>query len=60
MVTLDLEESSVKLYSCNRFFIEQYFDEQLQVIKISIAKRSDMLKYLKNITLKDLGYPTVQ
>jgi hypothetical protein len=59
LLTLEMDESSVKLYAWDRFFIEQYFDEQQQVTKICIAHSGEMFKYLKKITLKDLGYPTV-
>jgi len=59
LLTLEMEEFSVKLYTWDRFFIEQYFDEQQQVSGISIAGKNDMIKYLKRISLADLGYPTV-
>ena len=59
LLTMLLEEGSVKLYSWERFFIEQYFDDEQQVTKIKLAGSSDMLKYLKKINLSDLGHPTV-
>ena len=59
LLTLEMEEFNVKLYTWYRFFIEQYFDEELRVAKISIAGNSEMIKYLKKINLADLGYPTV-
>ena len=59
LLTMEIEEYSIKLYAWDRFFIEQYFDSEQQVIKISIAETLDMNKYLKDISLSDLGYPTV-
>jgi hypothetical protein len=56
---MEMEEYSVKLYAWDRFFIEQYFDTEQQVTKINIAESRDMQKYLKNISLSDLGYPRV-
>lgn len=47
---------TVKLYSWDRFFIEQYFDlEQQLITKITIAGQSDLTKYLNDISLADLG-----
>ena len=57
LLTLQMEEFSVKLYTGDRFFIEQYFDEEQRVSRISIAGKNDMIKYLKKINLADLGYP---
>lgn len=59
LLTLDIEECSVKLYTWDRFFIEQYFDEEQQVTKINIVEDDGLVKYLKSISLSDLGYPTV-
>jgi hypothetical protein len=59
LLTIEMDDYSVKLYAWDRFFIEQYSDEHQQVTKINIAGSSDMAKYLKRITLSDLGYPTV-
>lgn len=59
LLTMEMEEYSVKLYAWDRFFIEQYFDTEQQVTKINIAESRDMQKYLKNISLSDLGYPRV-
>jgi hypothetical protein len=59
LLTMEIEENSVKLYAWDRFFIEQYFDTGQQVTKINIADGRDMQRYLKNISLSDLGYPTV-
>ena len=56
LLTLEMEDFSVKLYTWDRFFIEQYFDEEQRVTKICIAGRDDMIKYLKKISLADLGY----
>ena len=59
LLTAEMNENSVKLYTWDRFFIEQYFNSELQVTKIKIAGAADMIKYLKKISLNDLGYPTV-
>lgn len=59
LLTMEADEYSVKLYAWDRFFIEQYLDSEQQVIKINIADLADMHKYLKRISLGDLGYPTV-
>lgn len=59
LLTLYIDVISVKLYAWDRFFIEQYFDEEQQVARINIAESGEMRKYLKSITLKDLGYLTV-
>jgi hypothetical protein len=59
LLTLEMEGFSVKLYTWDRFFIEQYFDEELRVVKICIAGNGEMVKYLKKINLADLGYPPV-
>jgi hypothetical protein len=59
LLTLETEEYSVKLYTWDRFFIEQYFDEEQRVSRISIAGNNEMIKYLKKISLADLEYPTV-
>jgi hypothetical protein len=59
LLTMEVEEYSIKLYTWDRFFIEQFFNSEQQVTKINIAENLDMQKYLKNISLSDLGYPTV-
>lgn len=59
LLTLETDEVSVKLYAWDHFFIEQYFDEEQRVARICIAGKEDMIKYLKTITLADLGFPTV-
>jgi hypothetical protein len=46
---------TVKLYTWDRFFIEEYFDnEQDEITRISIAEEQDMVKYLNLISLPDL------
>jgi hypothetical protein len=48
---------TIKLYTWDRFFIEEYFDnEQDEVTRITIAEHRDMMKYLDCIRLSDLGY----
>ena len=59
LLTLAMDENLVKLYTWDRFFIEQYFNGHQQVTNIKIAGVLDMIKYLKKISLSDLGYPTV-
>lgn len=57
LVTLEMTAFSVELYTWDRFFIEQYFDEMHQVSRISIAGKDDLIKYLDAIDLSDIGYP---
>ena len=57
LLTLQWDDGSVKLYSWDRFFIEQYFDAEQQVTRIQLVWSSGMLKYLRRINLGDLGYP---
>ncbi|HYC84675.1 MAG TPA: hypothetical protein VEB86_05605 [Chryseosolibacter sp.] len=48
---------TVKLYTWDRFFIEEYFDNETEEItRISIAEDVDMEKYLDLISLCDLAY----
>ena len=58
LLTMKMKDYSVKLYTWDRYFIEQYFDVEQQVSKISIAAPVDMEKYLKLIGLSDLGSHT--
>lgn len=46
---------TVKLYSWNRYFIEEYYDNEIdEVTRIAVADPNHMLKYLDDITLSDL------
>ena len=46
---------SVKLYTWDRYFIEQYFDlERDEISRISLASSNDMVKHLSQIGLSDL------
>jgi hypothetical protein len=46
----------IKLYSWERFFIEQYYDtEEKMITRITIADEQCMEKYLNSISLEDLG-----
>jgi hypothetical protein len=55
LMTVQINQYSVKLYGWDRFFIEQYFDNECEkVTRINIAGTADMRKYLENITLADL------
>jgi hypothetical protein len=48
---------TIKLYTWDRFFIEEYFDnEEEDVTRICIAEEQDMVKYLHLIDLSDLAY----
>ena len=50
---------TVKLYSWNKFFIEQYYDnEQELTTRVTLATVKDMDKYLPDISLADLGLYT--
>jgi hypothetical protein len=47
---------TVKLFTWDRFFIEQYYDNDLErITRITLATRKDLDKYLKDISLADLG-----
>jgi hypothetical protein len=51
---------TVKLFTWDRFFIEQYYDnEQEKITRITLAGKTDMEKYLKDISLSDLGLPVI-
>jgi hypothetical protein len=59
LLSIEFEHYTVKLFTWDRFFIEEYFDnDQEQVTRIKLAGSHDILKYLKQISLKDLGSPT--
>ncbi|HYG01430.1 MAG TPA: hypothetical protein VD927_03245 [Chryseosolibacter sp.] len=46
---------TVKLYTWDKFFIEEYYDNEIEeTTRISIAGDNDMEKYLDEITLNDL------
>lgn len=48
---------TVKLYTWDRFFIEEYFDnEQDEVTRITMAEEHDMLKYTDLLDLSDLAF----
>jgi hypothetical protein len=47
---------TIKLYTWDRFFIEEYFDnEQDEITRITIAEQHDMVKYLDCIDLSDIA-----
>jgi|GEM_PF-2302743 len=57
ITSITYHQYTVKLYTWDRFFIEEYFDNELEdVTRISIAEDRDMLKYLRLISLTELGY----
>jgi hypothetical protein len=59
VLSIESEQYTVKLFTWDRFFIEEYFDnDQKRVTQIKLAGSQDVLKYLKLISLKDLGFPT--
>lgn len=46
---------TVKLYSWDKFFIEEYYDNEIdETTRITIAGDEDMAKYLDEISLQDL------
>jgi hypothetical protein len=50
---------TVKLYSWDNFFIEQYIDNKHQeIILVTLASKKDLEKYLKEISISDLGLIT--
>lgn len=50
---------TVKLYSWDKFFIEQYFDNEHQVIiMVMLVNKKDLDKYLKEISISELGLIT--
>jgi hypothetical protein len=53
-------EYTISLYCWNGFFIEQYYDiQRREVTKIVLAGKKDLEKYMKEISLADLGVLTV-
>ena len=47
---------TVRLYSWDRFFIEQYYDNEMeQITRITLACHNDMDKYMNDISLADIG-----
>ena len=47
----------VNLYSWDRFMFEQYFDREKSCITmVTFAGKSDLEKYMKEISLADLGF----
>lgn len=46
----------VSLYSWDKFLIEQYFDlERKQITLVTLAGKKDLEKYMKEISIADLG-----
>jgi hypothetical protein len=54
---LDYFNYRVNLYSWNRYFLEEYFEkEEKKVTRIAIATDKDLLKFIRNICISDLGF----
>lgn len=48
---------TIKLYSWDRFFIEEYFEnEEDEITRIKMVEGSDLEKYLHDITLSDIAW----
>ena len=59
-MSVDYFQYTVKLYCWDGRFIEQYFDtEQREISRITLAGTKDLEKYMKDISLADLGLFTV-
>jgi hypothetical protein len=59
LISTESERCTVKLYSWDKFFIEQYFDNEHQVIiMVVLVGKKDLDKYLKEISISDLGLIT--
>ncbi|MBT1704512.1 hypothetical protein [Chryseosolibacter indicus] len=47
----------VKLYSWDGFFIEEYYNiEERKVTRISAVTERDLQKYIKKVSLNELGF----
>jgi hypothetical protein len=52
--------NTADLYSWDNYLIELYFDsEKAEVTRITLAGKSDLDKYMKDISLADLGILSV-
>lgn len=51
---------TVSLYYWDIFFIEHYYDNnQRQTTRITIASTTDLDKFMKDISIEDLGLPVL-
>ena len=56
IVSVEYYYFTVKLYSWNNHYIEEYYDnDEKKVSMITIADINSLDKYVKNISLSDLG-----
>ena len=54
---LDYFNYEVRLYSWNRYFIEEYFEkEERKITRISLVSDKDLLKFIRNICISELGF----
>lgn len=57
VLKLDYFNYEVRLYTWERYFIEEYFETSTQTVtRISLASEKDMLKFTRNICITDLGF----
>ncbi|MBT1702220.1 hypothetical protein [Chryseosolibacter indicus] len=57
VLKLDYFNYEVRLYSWDKYFIEEYFETSAQkVTRISLASEKDLLKFIRNICITDLGF----
>lgn len=56
LMATNYQHYTVRLYHWDRFFIEHYYDnERRQTTAITIANTTDLDKFMKNISIDDLG-----
>jgi hypothetical protein len=57
VISLSYYQFTVRLYAWDRFFIEEYFDNEAEeVTRITMAEDHNMEKYLHDISLSDLAF----
>ena len=58
LITIQYYHYTVKLFTWDRFFIEQYYDNDTgEVSRISLASSGDIRKYIKDVSLDELDLP---
>jgi hypothetical protein len=56
LISVDLYQFTASLYCWDKYFIEVCYNNQREEIsRITLAKKTDLDKYLKAISLADLG-----
>jgi hypothetical protein len=59
LLSIQFFQHTVELYYWDKFFIEQYFDNQQKKITfVKLANTSDLEKYIMEINISDLGLLT--